>query len=68
MPGNNNVYASRPEEDDGSAVGGFISAGPEPPANGTYYETIDTSGKVVDRGRYFGGKKHSLPIGGKNNS
>ena len=35
----------------------------EYPANGTYYESKDSSGKVVDKGRYFGGKKHSLPIG-----
>lgn len=62
--GTNNVYASRPEDDDGSAVGNLISTGPEPPANGTYYETTDASGKIVDRGRYFGGKQHSLPIGG----
>jgi hypothetical protein len=62
MPGTNNVYASRPEED-GDAVGGLISTGPEPPANGTYYETTNASGTVVDRRRYFGGKKHSLPIG-----
>ena len=31
--------------------------------NGTYYETKDASGQIIDRGRYFGGKKHSLPIG-----
>lgn len=31
--------------------------------NGTYYETKDASGKVIERGRYFGGKKHPLPLG-----
>ena len=65
--GTNNVYASRPE-DDGSAVGNLISTGPEAPANGTYYESTDATGKVVDRGRYFGGKKHSLPIGGSSSN
>ena len=39
-----------------------VLSGPSPIQNGTYYETKDTSGKVTDRGRYFGGKKHSLPI------
>ena len=38
---------------------------PSPIQNGTYYETKDASGKIIDRGRYFGGKKHSLPIGPK---
>ena len=61
--GTNNVYASGAEED-GGPIGNLISKGPEPPANGTYYETTNASGKVVDRGRYFGGKKQSLPIGG----
>lgn len=39
-----------------------VLSGPSPIQNGTYYETKDSSGKVIDRGRYFGGKKHSLPI------
>ena len=45
---------------------GFYNDGisvPSPIQNGTYYETKDASGEVIDRGRYFGGKKHSLPIG-----
>lgn len=37
--------------------------GPSPIQNGTYYETKDASGKVIERDRYFGGKKHPLPIG-----
>ena len=40
-----------------------VISGPSPIQNGTYYETKDASGKIIDRGRYFGGKKHSLPIG-----
>ena len=36
-------------------------------ANGTYYETKDSSGKVIEKGRYFGGKKHPLPLGNDSN-
>jgi hypothetical protein len=36
-------------------------------ANGTYYETKDSSGKVIEKGRYFGGKKHPLPLGKDSN-
>lgn len=36
-------------------------------ANGTYYETKDSSRKVIEKGRYFGGKKHSLPLGDSSN-
>ena len=66
-PETNNVYASRRDGDNGEASARLISKGLNP-ANGTYYEFTDATGKVVDRGRYFGGKKHSLPIGGSNSS
>ena len=42
-----------------------VISGPSPIQNGTYYETKNASGKIIDRGRYFGGKKLSLPIGPK---
>lgn len=56
------------DPDDGaiySPNGGYkkVLSGPSPIENGTYYETKDTSGKVIEKGRYFGGKKHPLPLG-----
>ena len=66
-PETNDVYASRKDGNNGEASARLISEGFGIPANGTYYESTDTTGKVVDRGRYFGGKKHSLPIGGTKN-
>ena len=33
-----------------------------------YHLTIaDSSGKVIEKGRYFGGKKHPLPLGNDSN-
>ena len=48
-----------------SAEGGYnqVLSGPSPIQNGTYYETKDASGRVIEKGRYFGGKKHPLPLG-----
>ena len=63
----NSVWASRPKEYSGQTAT-RISNGPEVPANGTYYETTDESGKVIDKGRYFGGVRHSLPIGKTSNN
>ena len=63
----NSAWASRPKEYSGQRMI-RISNGPEVPANGTYYETTDKSGKVIDKGRYFGGVKHSLPLGKTSNN
>lgn len=63
----NSVWASRPKEYSGQTET-RISNGPEVSTNGTYYETTDKSGKVIDKGRYFGGVKHSLPLGKTSNN
>ena len=56
-----NIFSTNSTDSNGNY--NQVISGPSPIQNGTYYETKDASGKIIDRGRYFGGKKHSLPIG-----
>ena len=61
---NGNIYSP-----DINGNGDYVKVlnGPSPIQNGTYYETKDSSGKVIEKGRYFGGKKHPLPLGNDSN-